>query len=86
MSHHTLQESIFWSLAEVIDMDDDEDLQKSLAEVYAHAANDAQHFRDQAGDEPIKHLKEMLKSPKPKVRSRACVALAKVCLPRHNCY
>jgi len=77
------QESIFWSLAEVVELDD-EDLQKSLAEVYAHAAADVQHFRDQAGDEPIKHLKEMLKSTKPKVRSRACVALAKICLLHHN--
>ena len=33
------QESIFWSLAEVAEMED-EDLAKSLAEVYAHAAND----------------------------------------------
>ena len=57
---------------------------KSLAEVYAHAANDMQHFRDQAGDEPIKHLKQMLKSPKPRVRCRACVALAKVCLLLHD--
>ena len=62
------QESIFWSLAEVAELDD-EDLQKSLAEVYAHAANDAAHFREKAGDEPIKHLKAFLKSPKPKVRS-----------------
>ena len=54
------QESIFWSLAEVAEMED-EDLQKALAEVYAHAANDAEHFRDKAGDEPIKHLKAMLK-------------------------
>lgn len=45
-----------------------------------------QHFRDQAGDEPIKHLRQMLKSPKPRVRCRACVALAKVCLlhPNHR--
>jgi len=77
------QESIFWSLAEVIDIDD-EDLQKSLAEVYAHAASDSQHFREQAGDEPIKHLKQMLKSPKPKIRARAAVALAKVALLHHN--
>ena len=77
------QESIFWSLAEVAELDD-EDLQKSLAEVYAHAANDAAHFREKAGDEPIKHLKAFLKSPKPKVRSRACVALAKVALLHHQ--
>ena len=73
------QESIFWSLAEVAEMDD-EDLQKSLAEVYAHAANDPQHFRDKAGDEPLRNLKAMLKSPKPRVRCRACVALAKTAL------
>ena len=77
------QESIFWSLAEVAEMED-EDLSKSLAEVYAHAANDTQHFRDQAGDEPIKQLKQMLKSTKPRVRCRACVALAKVCLLHQN--
>ena len=79
------QESIFWSLAECAEMDD-EDLSKSLAEVYAHAANDQQHFREKAGDEPIKHLKGMLKSTKPRVRCRACVALAKVCLlhPAHR--
>jgi len=77
------QESIFWSLAEVAEMED-EDLSKSLAEVYAHAANDVQHFREKAGDEPIKHLKQMLKSPKPRVRCRACVALAKVCLLHQN--
>ena len=63
---------------------DDEDLSKSLAEVYAHAANDVQHFRDEGGNEPIKHLKQMLKSPKPRVRCRACVALAKVCLLHQN--
>ena len=77
------QESIFWSLAEVAEMED-EDLAKSLAEVYAHAANDPQHFREKQGDEPIKHLKQMLKSPKPRVRCRACVALAKVCLLHHD--
>merc|ERR1719453_526976 len=64
------QESIFWSLAEAAEMED-EDLSKSLAEIYAHAANDQQHFRDEAGNEPIKHLKAMLKSPKPRVRCRA---------------
>lgn len=79
------QESIFWSLAEAAEMDD-EDLTKSLAEIYAHAANDPQHFRDEAGNEPIGHLRTMLKSPKPRVRCRACVALAKVCLlhPAHR--
>ena len=41
----------FFALAEVAEMDD-ENLQKSLAEVYAHAANDPQHFREKAGDEP----------------------------------
>ena len=77
------QESIFWALAEV-SQDDDENLQKSLAEIYAHAANDAQHFRDKNGDEPIKNCKEFLKSPKPRVRCRACVALAKTCLIHHK--
>ena len=79
------QESIFWSLAEAAEMED-EDLSKSLAEIYAHAANDQQHFRDDAGNEPITHLKAMLKSSKPRVRCRACVALAKVCLlhPAHR--
>jgi hypothetical protein len=61
------QESLFWSLAEVSEMDD-EDLQKSLAEIYSHAAADPQHFREKAGDEPIKHLKAMLMSKKPKAR------------------
>ena len=73
------QESIFWSLAEAADLDD-EDLQKSLAEIYAHAASDQSQFRDKAGDEPIKNLKTMLKSTKPRVRCRACVALAKTAL------
>ena len=59
---------------------EDEELHKSLAEIYAHAAADAQHFRDKAGDEPIRQLKGMLRSPKPKVRCRACVALAKTSL------
>ncbi len=59
---------------------EDEELHKSLAEIYAHAAGDAQHFRDKAGDEPIRQLKGMLRSPKPKVRCRACVALAKTSL------
>ena len=79
------QESIFWSLAEAAEMED-EDLSKSLAEIYAHAANDQQHFRDDAGNEPIAHLKAMLRSTKPRVRCRACVALAKVCLlhPAHR--
>merc|ERR1719453_1075474 len=79
------QESIFWSLAEAAEMED-EDLSKSLAEIYAHAANDQQHFRDEAGNEPIGHLKQMLRSSKPRVRCRACVALAKVCLlhPAHR--
>ena len=39
---------------------------------------------EQAGEEPIKHLKQMLKSPKPRVRCRACVALAKVSLLHQN--
>lgn len=57
---------------------EDEDLLASLGAIYAHAANDPQHFREKAGEEPIKQLKGMLKSPKPRVRCRACVALAKV--------
>ena len=77
------QESIFWALAEVAEMEDDE-LTQSLAEIYAHAANDVQHFREKAGDEPIKHLRGMLKSTQPKIRARACVALAKVCLLHHD--
>ena len=78
------QESIFWSLAEVVDMEDDEELQRSLAEIYAHAANDAQHFREKEGDEPIRQLKKMIRSNKPPVRARACVALAKVALLHHT--
>lgn len=77
------QESIFWALAEVAEMEDDE-LTQSLAEIYAHAANDVQHFREKAGEEPIKHLRGMLKSTQPKIRARACVALAKVCLLHHD--
>ena len=77
------QESIFWSLAEAAELED-EHLNKSLAEIYAHAANDTQHFRDKAGDEPIRQLKKMLKSAKPRVRCRACVALAKVALLHQN--
>jgi len=77
------QESIFWALAEVAEMEDD-NLSQSLAEIYAHAANDVQHFREKAGEEPIKHLKTMLKSTKPPIRARACVALAKVSLIHHD--
>ena len=50
------QESIFWSLAEVADMDD-ADLQRALAEIYAHAASDVSHFKEKEGEEPIRHLK-----------------------------
>eukprot|EP00962_Isochrysis_galbana_P018006 scaffold5182_cov111-Isochrysis_galbana.AAC.1 len=50
------QESIFWSLAEVAEMED-EGLQRALAEIYAHAAADPVHFKGKEGEEPIKHLK-----------------------------
>jgi hypothetical protein len=50
------QESIFWSLAEVADMED-EGMQRALAEIYAHAAGDQAHFKGKEGEEPIKHLK-----------------------------
>ena len=56
---------------------EDEGLQRSLAEIYAHAAADVSLFKDKEGEEPIRHLRAFLRSPRPKVRARACVALAK---------